>query len=58
LTRQLSHLDLFVVAVYLLLIFIAGMWLTRRAGRALRNWMFALLVLFTVNFSIGWILLR
>ena len=33
-TRQLSQLDLLVVVAYLLLIFIAGMWLTRRAGRS------------------------
>jgi len=33
-TRHLSQLDLLVVVSYLLLIFIAGMWLTRRAGRS------------------------
>lgn len=33
-TRQLSQLDIIVVAIYLLLIFIAGMWLTRRAGQS------------------------
>lgn len=72
--RQLSQLDLIVVIAYLLLIFIAGMWLTRpgRAsldhplvlvadyglGLALRNWLLALALLFGFNFSIGWLLLR
>ncbi len=32
--RQLSQIDLLVVIAYLLLIFIAGIWLTRRAGRS------------------------
>ena len=33
-TRQLSQLDMIVVIAYLLLIFIAGLWLTKRAGRS------------------------
>jgi Na+/proline symporter len=33
-TRQLSQLDVLVVVGYLLLIFIAGLWLTKRAGRS------------------------
>ncbi len=33
-TRQLSQIDLIIVVTYLLLIFVAGIWLTRRAGRS------------------------
>ncbi len=72
-TRQLSQLDMIVVVAYLLLIFIAGLWLTKRAGRSVDDFfiggrhmpwwligisMAAVVLLFTVNFSIGWLLLR
>ncbi len=72
-TRQLSQLDMIVVIAYLLLIFIAGLWLTRRADRSVDDFfiggrhmpwwligisMAAVVLLFTVNFSIGSLLLR